>query len=51
MRTPVADFIDSYIAGDGVRAHMPGHKGAGPLGIEVRDITERLPGQMYCRSL
>ena len=40
MRTPVADFIDSYIAGDGVRAHMPGHKGAGPLGIEVRDITE-----------
>lgn len=40
MRTPVADFIDSYIAGDGVRAHMPGHKGTGPLGIEVRDITE-----------
>lgn len=40
MRTPVADFIDSYIAGDGVRAHMPGHKGAGPLGVEVRDITE-----------
>lgn len=40
MRTPVADFIDSYIAGDGVRAHMPGHKGAGPLGIEARDITE-----------
>lgn len=40
MRTPVADFIDSYIARDGVRAHMPGHKGAGPLGVEVRDITE-----------
>ncbi len=40
MRTPVADFIDSYIARDGVRAHMPGHKGAGPLGGEVRDITE-----------
>lgn len=40
MRTPVADFIGSYIAGDGVRAHMPGHKGAGPLGVEVRDITE-----------
>ena len=34
------ELIDSYIAGDGVRAHMPGHKGAGPLGIEVRDITE-----------
>lgn len=40
MRTPVADFIDSYISRDGVRAHMPGHKGAGPLGVEVRDITE-----------
>lgn len=40
MRTPVADFIDGYIARDGVRAHMPGHKGAGPLGVEVRDITE-----------
>lgn len=40
MRTPVADFIDGYIAADGVRAHMPGHKGAGPLGIEARDITE-----------
>lgn len=40
MRTPVADFIDSYIAGDSVRAHMPGHKGAGPLGVEARDITE-----------
>ena len=40
MRTPVADFIDSYIARDGVRVHMPGHKGAGPLGVEVRDITE-----------
>ena len=40
MRTPVADFIDSYIARDGVRAHMPGHKGTGPLGIESRDITE-----------
>lgn len=40
MRTPVADFIDGYITRDGVRAHMPGHKGAGPLGVEVRDITE-----------
>lgn len=40
MRTPVADFVDRCIAKNGVRAHMPGHKGAGPLGIEARDITE-----------
>lgn len=40
MRTPVYDFVEEYISKDGVRAHMPGHKGRGPLGIEQRDITE-----------
>lgn len=38
MNTPIADFIDNYIASDTVRAHMPGHKGVGD--IEKYDITE-----------
>ena len=40
MNTPVYDFVEKYIAARGVRAHMPGHKGIGPLRIEERDITE-----------
>ena len=38
MNTPIADFIDNYIASGAVRAHMPGHKGVGD--IEKFDITE-----------
>ena len=40
MTTPIHDFIQSYIASGASRLHVPGHKGAGPLGIEPRDITE-----------
>ena len=40
MRTPIYDFLKEYAARDGVRFHMPGHKGHGPLGIEALDITE-----------
>lgn len=40
MKTPIADFVRSYAASDSVRLHMPGHKGNGPLGCEVLDITE-----------
>lgn len=40
MKTPIYDFVKKYAARDGVRFHMPGHKGKGPLGIEGLDITE-----------
>lgn len=40
MTTPIADFIRAYGAGGVSRLHMPGHKGAGPLGCEAWDITE-----------
>ena len=40
MNTPIYDFVKSYAAKSGVRFHMPGHKGKGPLGIEALDITE-----------
>ena len=40
MNTPICDFVHDYAAREGVRMHMPGHKGAGPLGIEKLDITE-----------
>lgn len=40
METPIADFVAAYAASDPVRAHMPGHKGKGPLGCEALDITE-----------
>ena len=40
MKTPIADFVKAYAEKRPVRLHMPGHKGAGPLGIEDRDITE-----------
>ncbi len=40
MNTPIYDFVRSYAEGNGVRFHMPGHKGKGPLGIEALDITE-----------
>ena len=40
METPVCDFVRAYAESDSCRLHMPGHKGKGPLGIEVLDITE-----------
>ncbi len=43
MNTPICDFVRSYAAGKPLRLHMPGHKGAGALGVEALDITE-VPG-------
>lgn len=40
METPVADFVREYAQSGVSRLHMPGHKGAGPLGCESWDITE-----------
>ncbi len=38
MNTPIHDFVNKYSHSDGVRAHMPGHKGDGEQ--EKFDITE-----------
>ena len=38
MDTPIYDFVNNYAHFNGVRAHMPGHKGEGEL--ESIDITE-----------
>ena len=44
METPVYDFLVDYAEKNGLRAHMPGHKGRAPLPeLEVLyrcDITE-----------
>ena len=40
MDTPILDFVRAYAESGTVRAHMPGHKGAGPLGVEALDLTE-----------
>ena len=40
MRTPICDFVSRYAESSALRLHMPGHKGAGFLGIEQLDITE-----------
>ena len=40
MNTPIYDFIRAYAAREGVRFHMPGHKGHSLLGVEAWDITE-----------
>lgn len=40
MNTPIADFVQQYAASDGVRLHMPGHKGRALLCCEPWDITE-----------
>ncbi len=40
MNTPICDFVENYIDQETVRAHMPGHKGEGFLGVESLDITE-----------
>ena len=43
MTTPIADFLRGYQREGMSRFHMPGHKGAGPLGCEGWDLTE-IPG-------
>ena len=40
MNTPIFDFVQKYTNRSPTRLHMPGHKGAGPLGFEAMDITE-----------
>ena len=51
MTTPIHDFIQSYIASAPARLHVPGHKGAGPMGIEPWDITEVAgAGELYGSS-
>ncbi len=40
MTTPIYDFVTGYVESGAARLHMPGHKGAGPMGCEGRDITE-----------
>ena len=40
MNTPICDFVRGYADAGNARLHMPGHKGAGPLGCEALDITE-----------
>lgn len=40
MKTPIYDFVEKYVQGGAVRAHMPAHKGKTMLGCESRDITE-----------
>lgn len=40
MTTPVVDFVRAYASSGTSRLHMPGHKGRGPLGCELVDITE-----------
>lgn len=40
MNTPICDFVREYAEKNALRLHMPGHKGYGPLGVEMLDITE-----------
>lgn len=40
INTPICDFVRRYAESQASRWHMPGHKGAGTLGIEALDITE-----------
>ena len=40
MDTPICDFVKTYREKDGIRLHMPGHKGKLFLGMEDLDITE-----------
>ncbi len=40
MTTPIVDFVRRYAEQNGVRLHMPGHKGKAHLGCEHLDITE-----------
>ena len=40
LSAPINDFVKGYADSKASRFHMPGHKGAGRLGIEQLDITE-----------
>ena len=40
INTPICDFVRAYAEKKMSRMHMPGHKGAGLLGVEALDITE-----------
>lgn len=40
METPIYDFLQDYQSRQGVRFHMPGHKGKHFLGCEDMDITD-----------
>ncbi len=40
MKGQIFDYLLEYSRRDTVRAHMPGHKGKGALGVEAFDITE-----------
>ena len=40
METPICDFVGEYARRNGLRLHMPGHKGKCLLGMEHLDITE-----------
>ena len=40
MKTPICDFVRQYAQENTLRLHMPGHKGAGCLGVEQWDLTE-----------
>lgn len=40
MDTPICDFVNAYREKNGLRMHMPGHKGRDFLGMEKMDITE-----------
>ena len=40
MNTPICDFVRSYTEKEGLRLHMPGHKGSLLTGPEKYDITE-----------
>lgn len=42
MNTPICDFVNDYYKRQGIRLHMPGHKGVNTnlLGLEQLDITE-----------
>lgn len=40
MVTPIWDILQQYAQTQGIRLHMPAHKGQGALGVEPWDITE-----------
>ena len=40
MKTPIIGFAEQYIKKNGIRMHMPGHKGMSVLGCEALDLTE-----------
>lgn len=43
MDTPIYDFIQGYIDGGSVRAHMPGHKGRAPRDFGTADFAAAFP--------